>query len=326
MAVIGMSIGLSFGVSLVLGPVLHQWIGVQGIFWLTAVMALGGIGILHFAVPNPSRSIHHRDAEPVSAYFRAVIADTQLLRLDLGVFILHMILTASFIVLPFALKDLAGLEVAKHWHIYLPVLVISMLTMVPLVIIAEKYRRIKLVYLVAIVLVAVGQFGLSLMHSSFTGIFMTLLIFFMAFNVLEALLPSLIAKFAPADKKGTAMGVYSTAQFSGAFFGGLVGGTVYGMSGVTAVFVLCGVLALIWALVALTMESPRFLSNYLLHIGEMAADEHARITAALKNIPGVHEVTIVADEGAAYLKVDSKVVDRTVLESYSHYTVAEDNR
>ena len=317
MAVIGMSIGLSFAISLVLGPILNHWIGVQGIFWLTSVMALGGIAILHLAVPSPQESKHHRDAETVSAYFRAVIADKQLLRLDFGVFSLHMILTASFVVLPFALHHYAGLDVSKHWHIYLPVLLISMSTMIPLVVIAEKYRRIKQVYVMAIVLVALGEFGLSLAYTSTIGIFLTLLIFFIAFNVLEALLPSLVAKFAPADKKGTAMGVYSTSQFSGAFIGGLTGGTIYGTFGVSAVFDLCGVMALVWAIIAVTMQTPRFLSNYLLHIGRLPADEQQRLTAELGKIPGVHEVTIVEEEGTAYLKIDSKVIDHAALESYS---------
>jgi MFS family permease len=317
MAVIGMSIGLSFAFSLVMGPVLHDWIGVPGIFWLTGVLALGGIVILQFAVPKPSRSMHHRDAEAVSAFFRAVIADTELLRLDLGVFTLHMILTASFVVLPFALKDHAGIAVAHHWHIYLPVLLISLLTMVPLVVIAEKYRYIKQVYIMAIVLVALGEFGLSQAYTSITGIFLTLLMFFMAFNVLEALLPSLVAKFAPADKKGTAMGVYSTSQFCGAFVGGLVGGSVYGTWGIPAVFELSGVMAVIWAVVAATMQTPRYLSNQLLHVGTLAPDDEQRLSRDLVNIPGVHEVTIVGEEGVAYLKVDSKVVDQAALETYS---------
>ena len=113
------------------------------------------------------------------------------------------------------------------------------------------------------------------------------------------------------------MGVYSTSQFSGAFIGGLTGGTIYGTFGVSAVFDLCGVMALVWAIIAVTMQTPRFLSNYLLHIGRLPADEQQRLTAELGKIPGVHEVTIVEEEGTAYLKIDSKVVDHATLESYS---------
>ncbi len=319
MAVIGMSIGVSFALSLVLGPVLHDWIGVQGIFWLTAILAFGGIFMLHFAVPQPNQSIVHRDAEPVREYFRAVLTDSQLLRLDAGVFVQHMILTASFVVLPFALKDYAGIAVADHWHIYLPVLLISMAFMVPLVVLAEKYRHIKQVYVGAISLIMLGQLGLAVFYDSVVGLFLMLLVFFLAFNVLEALLPSLVAKFAPADKKGTAMGVYSTSQFSGAFVGGLAGGAIYGMIGLHAVFILCAVMALVWVILAATMETPRYLSNFMIHTGHLSESKQVDIKSQLEVMAGVHEVTIVDEEGTVYLKIDSRVADRQALETFSHY-------
>jgi len=319
MAVIGMSIGLSFAVSLVLGPVLHDWIGVNGIFWLTAILAVGGIFMLHFAVPNPEQSIVHRDAEPVLEYFRAVLTDTQLLRLDLGVFVQHMILTASFVVLPFALKDFAAIPVSEHWHIYLPVLLISMAFMIPLVVLAEKYRQIKQVYIGAISLIIFGQFGLAAFYDSVTGLFLMLLVFFLAFNVLEALLPSLVAKFAPADKKGTAMGVYSTSQFSGAFFGGVAGGAMYGSLGLGAVFILCGVMAVIWVVLAATMQTPRYLSNFMIHIGHLNVSEQQEMQDRLENMQGVHDVTIIDQEGTAYLKIDSRVADKSALEALADH-------
>jgi len=317
MAVIGMSIGLSFAVSLVLGPVFNDWIGVRGIFWMTAILAVGGIFMLHIAVPQPAHSIIHRDAEPVRGYFAAVLKDGQLLRLDFGIFILHMMLTATFVVLPFALRDYADIAVADHWHVYLPVLLISMAAMIPLVIVAEKYRHIKQVYVAAIVAVALGELALSLFYDSVYGVFLALLLFFLAFNVLEALLPSLIAKVAPADKKGTAMGVYSTSQFSGAFIGGLVGGSLYGALGLGAVFLFCAVAALIWGGMAATMQTPRYLSNFMLHVGVLALPEQQKMIADLEKMPGVHEVTMIAEEGAAYLKIDSRVADKDALEVFS---------
>ena len=145
--------------------------------------------------------------------------------------------------------------------------------------------------------------------------FLTLLLFFLAFNVLEALLPSLIVKFAPADKKGTAMGVYSTSQFGGAFIGGLVGGMLYGAVGLHAVFLFSAFMALIWVGVAATMQTPRYLSNFMLHIGALDAARQQRITVGLGKMPGVHEVTIVAEESSAYLKIDSRVADKEALEA-----------
>jgi len=316
MAVIGMSIGLSFAVSLVLGPILNHLIGVRGIFWLTAILAAAGILLLHLAVPQPDRSILHRDAEPVRGYFAAVLKDGQLLRLDLGVFMLHMILTASFVVLPFSLRDFVHMPSVNHWHVYLPVLLISMVVMVPLVVLAEKYRHIKRVYVLAIALVAVAQSELSLFHHTLAGIFLGLLLFFLAFNVLEALLPSLIVKFAPADKKGTAMGVYSTSQFAGAFIGGVTGGAVYGELGVAAVFLFCAAVAVIWVVVAATMQTPKYLSNFMLHTGPLEAGNSRQLAEGLQGMPGVHEVTVVPEEGAVYLKIDSRMSDKQALESY----------
>ncbi|MES9845398.1 MAG: MFS transporter, partial [Candidatus Sedimenticola sp. 6PFRAG5] len=224
MAVIGLSIGMAFAVSLVLGPILNAVIGVPGIFWLTAVLAISGIGIVLKLVPDPRESHFHRDTEPVPSMFGKVLRDTNLLRLDFGIFVLHMILTATFIAMPLALRDAAGLSGEDHWMVYLPVLLFAMAIMIPFVVIAEKRRKMKGVFVGAVFAIALAQFGFMWLHESIAGIAIALLVYFTAFNVLEATLPSLIAKVAPAESKGTAMGVYSTSQFIGAFLGGLIGG------------------------------------------------------------------------------------------------------
>ncbi len=317
MAVIGMSIGLSFAVSLVLGPILDHWIGMSGIFWLTAGLAMLGIVVLHFVVPTPARSIFHRDTEPVPGFFGTVLHDGQLLRLDFGIFTLHMILTATFIALPFALRDQAGLETIDHWKVYLPTLLTGIVAMVPLVIVAEKYRRIKGVYLIGILGIIFAELALIFLHGSMTGLIVALLMFFVAFNVLEALLPSLVAKFAPSDKKGTAMGVYSTSQFLGAFCGGLTGGGLYASAGLDWVFFSCAAMAGLWVLWARTMKTPPYLSNFIVHVGEPDAALWQQTEQRLQAVKGVSEVVMVEDEGAAYLKIDSRTVDRDALDAIS---------
>lgn len=317
MAVIGMSIGVSFALSLALGPILDHWIGVPGIFWLTALLALSGMAVLRFAVPSPARSTLHRDAEAVPGDFAAILRDGQLLRLDAGIFTLHFILTASFVALPFALRDFAGIETVRHSYVYLPVLLVSLAVMVPLVVLAERHRRLKEVFLGAILAVAAAQLGLSALYRHLYGIILMLLLFFIAFNVLEALLPSLIVKFAPAAKKGTAMGVYSTSQFIGAFVGGVAGGALYGWYGLTGVFGACALAAGLWFLWARSMAPPRYLSSYMIHLGEIDPGTAARCEADLRAVPGVAEAVVVVDEGVAYLKVDSRVVDYARLEAFS---------
>ena len=216
MATIGASIGLSFTVALVLGPILNHWMGgVPGIFWLTAVLALLAIAVLHLWVPTPAATHVHHDAEAVLADFGPVLKNTQLLRLNFGVFALHLLLTSSFVVVPLALRDDAHLPTGQHWIVYLVVMLIALAVMVPFVIIAEKRRKMKQVFVAAISVLVLAELVFMAEYRHLAGLIAGLLLFFIAFNLLEATLPSLIAKMAPPDKKGTAMGVYSSSQFVG---------------------------------------------------------------------------------------------------------------
>jgi len=253
MALVGITIGMSFSAALILAPLMQHWIGMSGIFWLTAGLAVMGILILLLVVPTPAQSSVHGDAEPVPAMFRRVLVNFDLLRLDLGIFILHLVLTGLFLSIPLVLRD-AGLPVQQHSYLYLPVMLLAMAIMVPFIIMAEKHGRMKSVFLGAIGLLVLAQLGFYFTLHSFWGLAFFMLLFFIAFNVLEATLPSLVSKTAPAEAKGTAMGVYSTSQFSGAFFGGLVGGWIHAEFGLSAVF-LMGVLAcLCWLLIASGMQ------------------------------------------------------------------------
>ncbi|HHM04867.1 MAG TPA: MFS transporter [Gammaproteobacteria bacterium] len=317
MATIGASIGLAFTVSLILGPVLNHWIGVPGIFWLTALLALVGIAILYLWVPTPGHSQVHRDAEPVLSSFGAVLRDGELLRLDFGIFTLHMLLTASFVVVPLALRDHAGLATAFHWVVYLGVMVVALAAMVPLVIIGEKRRKLKQIFVTAVAMLGVGELLLLLGWESLPGIVLALLVFFTAFNVLEATLPSLVAKVAPADKKGTAMGVYSSSQFLGAFAGGALGGGLHGALGLSGVFGFCTVAAAVWVAVAATMAPPRYLSSRLLHVGPLGEAEAMALAERLRAVPGVEEAVVAGEEGVAYLKVDHQRLAEDALREFS---------
>lgn len=312
MAVIGVTIGVSFAASMILGPVLNGWVGVPGIFWLTALLALLGIAVVRFQVPSPASSRIHRDAQPVASQFGRVLLDGQLLRLNFGIFTLHMLLTATFVAVPLALRD-AGLNSTQHWEVYLPALVFSMVVMVPFIILAEKYRRLKPVFIGAVLMLGMAEFGLLYLHDTVLEIAVLLLVFFSAFNLLEATLPSLIAKLAPPDAKGTAMGVYSSSQFLGAFAGGALGGWLRGLFGLKGVFAFSVGGALLWLLAAWTMTNPRYLSSYLLPVGNLDETEAQQLAMRLTEIPGVAEAVVVAAEGVAYLKVDRHVLDESTL-------------
>jgi MFS family permease len=316
MASIGASIGVAFALALVLGPLLDRWIGVPGIFLLTALLALVGIAVVTLVVPT-ARATVHRDAEPVPGQFGTVLRDPELLRLDGGILILHAILTATFVVFPLVLRDAAGLEAARHWQVYLPVLMLSLAGMVPLVIYAEKRQKHKPVFLAAIAVLGCGQLGLYLAGGSLTGLLLALVMMFTAFNLLEASLPSLVSKTVAGNRKGTAMGVYSTSQFFGAFLGGLLGGAVHGMAGTGAVFLLCAGLTVVWLLLAAPMRPPRHYASRMLRVGPLSARQAQDLSRRIGSVAGVVEAVVVAEEGMAYLKVDSAQLDEAALREFS---------
>jgi len=285
---------------------------VPGIFWLTGALALLSIAVVRFQVPDPVESRIHRDAEPVASQFGRVLLDGELLRLNFGIFTLHLLLTATFVAVPLALRD-AGLPNDQHWEVYLPAQVVSMVAMIPFVIIAEKYQRLKPVFVGAILTLALTEFGLLNGSDTVLAMAALLLIFFTAFNLLEATLPSLIAKMAPSDAKGTAMGVYSSSQFLGAFAGGVLGGWLRGLLGLKGVFAFATLAALAWLLIAWTMRPPPYLSSYLLNVGELDEAEARLLTVRLSAVPGVAEAVVVAAEGVAYLKVDRRTLDEAAL-------------
>jgi len=308
-AMIGMSIGMSFTVSLILGPWLDAAIGVNGIFWLTAVLAVGAIVVLHTAIPTPAHSSTHRDAETIPGQLGAALRNFELLRLDIGILILHSIMTAMFIALPFVLRDQLHLPSVHHSWVYLPILVVAMGLMVPMIIIAEKRKKMKPVFLAAIALIAASAAVLALFHQGWTGVITGLLLFFIAYNVLEATLPSLVSRIAPIDGKGTAMGVYSTSQFLGAFVGGAGGGMVLGKFGVEGIFIASSIGALLWLGLAFGMAPPRMRSAMMLHVDAARIDDVKSLEAQLLAMSGVWEVRIAEEENVAYLRVEKEQFD-----------------
>lgn len=314
MALVGITIGASFMVALVAGPIVAGFVGVGGIFWLMVALALLGILITQFVVPSPPRLRVHRDAEAVPAMIGAVLRDRELLRLDVGIFVLHAMLTASFLVVPGLLRGTLDVPVGRQWMVYLPVLVVSVVVMVPAIIVAEKYRRMKGVFVGAVAALLASQLMLCVGAGNLFVLLAALLVFFSAFNVMEASLPSLITKAAPADAKGTAMGLYSSLQFLGIFCGGVIGGFANQHGGNAAVFALTAALALLWLVVAATMAQPSYLTTRLIPIADGKAGD-AGLAAKLRQVPGVAEAVVIAEDKLAYLKVDSKAFDSKLAES-----------
>ncbi len=249
MAVIGITIGLAFGLALVAGPLLEGWFGVPGMFWLTAVLAGVAILLLYVAVPQPEALEVHGETEAVPALLARVLKDPALLRLDLGILAQHAILTATFLGVPLVMQA-AGIAAAQAWQVYLPVLVASVLAMGPMIMLAERRGRMHGVMLTAVAAMGFAQMGF-MAHAG--GLWLpaaALTLFFTAFNFLEAALPALISRLAPGKARGTAMGVYSSAQFLGIFLGGVLGGWCQGRFGLAGGFGFSLAVACLWFLSA----------------------------------------------------------------------------
>ena len=313
MALIGMSIGLAFAAAMILGPVLNEWIGVPGIFWVTVGLALAGVLVVAFVVPHPVLSRPHREAETIPAQLGRILRHPELLRLDFGILMLHVVLTATFVVMPLVLRDEAGIASVHHWKLYLPVLVVSVLAMLPLIIQAERKGHTKAVLLFAIGLLALAELGLYLVPVSIVSMVVLLIVFFTAINLLEAMLPSLVSRIAPVDCRGTAMGVYSSSQFLGVFLGGTVGGVLQGLSGIHAVFLWAGLGTLVWLVLAVFMRSPAKLSTFLYRIDTAMPGGAMALSRQLSALQGVSEVVVVEEEGIAYLKVDKQLFNESSL-------------
>lgn len=313
MAMIGITIGITFSISMVLSPLLNSLIGVPGIFALTGVLALSAMLVVKFVIPDPAITRFHSDTEASSKKFGEVLRNKELLRLDFGIFSLHAILMSVFMQVPFVLER-DGLALAQHWYVYLPVMLIAFFLMVPPIIIAEKKAKMKQVFMLAVGLAMIAQTLLMFAQNSLWGVAAALLLFFTAFNVLEATLPSMISKIAPLAAKGTAMGVYSSVQFLGAFCGAAVGGALMQYVGGNAVFIFAIVLLLLWLIVASGMQPPAAVSTKMYHLAAMDSTQGVQLQKQLAEVRGVREVMVVAAENIACLKVDMKGFDVEAVE------------
>ena len=251
-AFVGVQIGMAFMLALLLGPIIGHQLGMSGLFWIIAALSVVAM-ITVATLPNAKPKKQYKLS--IANFKKILTAD--LLRLDFSVFALHLILTSAFIAIPIFLVDNNILSIQDNWKMYLPVIVLSFLGMIPMIIVATKYQKTKSIFLLSIFLLAFSQFLFYQSASNYTTFFIILTLFFVAFNALEALLPSLIAKTASSEKRGLAMGFYSSSQFLGAFVGGIFGGWIYNTFGLNSVFLFTTFIALIWWLITLNMSTEK---------------------------------------------------------------------
>lgn len=305
MAMIGMTIGFSFLLALIAAPFLEFFIGVKGLFILTAILGLGSILVIWKLVPTPVQTLN-LEVRAVPKRMLELLRDPLLLRLDVGIFILHFVLTSMFVVVPIILLNQLGLETSDHWRVYVPALLGSIVFMVPMIILSSRKHLLLRIFIAAIAILFFAQCLLIIRPGGVIGMTLCLFFFFWGFNLLEAMLPSLVSRLAPAAGKGSAMGVYNTFQFLGVFFGGFVGGVLYGQVGVAAVFAVSAVLLLVWIYLIKTAPPLRLLDSLVVTVSEYSA---ADCKAMLEAVEGVEEVIVMEGESTVYLKVDKEKLD-----------------
>lgn len=313
MAFIGISFGITFAIAMVLGPIItHAW-GLHALFWAIAVLTVGGIVITLAVVPSPATHMLNRESSMVKGSFSKLLTNGKLLKLNFGILCLHILLMSSFVVLPQVMAQ-AGFPPSEHWRVYLVTMLISFVAVIPVIIYAEKKRHMKQVFMACVLVILLAELVLWFAGYHLWVIVAGIQLFFLAFNVMEAILPSLISKESPAGYKGTAMGLYSTSQFIGVAIGGSLGGFIFGHAGAGAVFIACAAIAVVWLLVSATMTEPPYVSSLRITLSEQVASD-AMLETRIKSQPGVADVVVVVAELSAYVKVDTKQTNRQALEA-----------
>ncbi|WP_058533033.1 MFS transporter [Legionella saoudiensis] len=303
MAVIGMTIGTSFSLAMIISPALSHRYGLAGIFYLTAALALLGLLLLHGVIPQPTKERFHSDSEANPALFKKVIRNKHLLRLDVGIFCQHFILTSTFFAIPFILrKQVEQGHLAQQWHFYLPLMLGSFLLMIPFIIIAEKKKLMKGIFLSSVMIITVAQLFLAYTYQNWLSLCLLMLAFFVAFNILEAALPSLVSKQAQPNSKGTAMGIYSTSQFLGIFIGGALAGLLYQWNGSPGIFLVNALVAALWFVISYAMKPNVYVATLILACDWF--DKKEEVVNQLLSAPGILEVAFAKEEQVLYLRVD----------------------
>ena len=301
MATMGLTIATSIMLAFAFGPLLVGSLGISGLFWLTAGFAVLAMLLLLF-VPTPLRVLQHNlDSKSIGQQLSDVLKIGDLNRLHIGIFALHLTMTAIFVILPHQLNEVMGLSVRQQGLVYLPLLFIGFAVAIPFIIIAEKKRKMRQVFLGAIALMTVALALLAIGSQVGVGIILGLLLYFMGFNLLEATIPSWISKRAPVANKATAMGLNSSSQFFGAFVGGAMGGLLLSQPNLLAWGILAVIMGISLLLIIPIADPPYLASTTVTIPKNINIQDWSRQVLA---VDGVDELVVMAKEQVAYLKLD----------------------
>lgn len=306
MATMGLTIAMSVMIAFGLGPMLTKLVNINGLFWLTSILAVLAMVML-LIVPNPKRMLKHNlNSHSLAEQFRQILTMPNLNRLHLAIFSLHLTMTAMFTLLPKQFMQVLNLGVSQQGYVYLPLLLLGFIVAVPLIIIAEKKRKMRQIFLSSLLLLVLSLAMMAYFGQTSVGLIAGLAVYFIGFNSLEATIPSWISKQAPVANKATVMGINSSCQFLGAFVGGALGGILLTEPVAFAWVVLAGVALVSFGLI-MPIVSPPYLTSFTVALPEQ---NHQQFSDNLLNIDGIDEVVVMEKEGIAYLKLDkSQITD-----------------
>lgn len=305
MAIIGMGIGLSFVLALIIAPLLGSVAGISGLFWLTFALTLLSMIAVIKILPTPTQRVPSRDILPVPQEMKRLLGNMQLQRLNVGVLVLHLVLTAWFVTLPLQLVE-AGLSAEKHSWLYLPTLLLSFAVMVPLLLWTIRRDKPVTGQRIAIGLLALSLVVIAVNDQQLPLLIFSVWLFFVGFNFLEASLPSMLSQHAPAGNKGSASGIYTTFQFGGAFLGGVIGGVLLQYGSAFLVMLFCIALLLCWFVFTWGLRQVSSTTRVTLTLNDAMVAQPEAIADALVLQPGIEEAVVIREERTAYLKIDRK--------------------
>lgn len=303
MAIIGVSVGISFSLAMVISPMLVSYSGLSGIFIFTAYLALLALILLHTVIPTPKKNPFSIKEIGLLKRFQTALLNRHLQQINISIFFQHLILTSTFYALPLILKQqIQHHHLSTSWHFYLPIMVVSFIFMLPMIAISERRQQTKTIFLISVVITTLMETVLIMQHHDWNILCGAMLLYFIAFNFLEASLPSMVSRQADIASKGAAMGIYSSSQFLGIFAGGATAGAIFELFGIPGIFVLNSGIGLIWIGIAAYIQPNTYQLTHVLSFTNNIPNEIA-LLERLHQIPGVKKVSISHSNQQIYLQI-----------------------
>nr|BET44598.1 MAG: MFS transporter [Candidatus Aschnera chinzeii] len=314
-ALIGISFGITFIIAIVAGPIIGNIVGLHGMYGIISITTLLGIIVAYITIPSHHTISVNYETNFVKQQIKKIINNYQLIKFNIGIFFLHTILMLNFIVIPFIMIN-ANIAIYNHWKIYLITLLISFIIVMPIIIYTEKYKIIKKILLIFTGIIAISEIFLFFSNHRISLLCVGIQLFFIAFNVMEVLLPSLSARTAPLGCKGTAMSIYSISQFLGVSLGGGLGGICLDLyNNIELICFISFLLSICWILINYTISPITYCNNIRISISHNTND-FLDLQKKLINLNGVKDVLLDRKNYYAYLKIDKNITNIKIINNF----------